>query len=247
MICSIVDHSIDVLNSNKASKELKKDVKDMLTILIGACINKSNIDDVADGIADAIVKRLEDDYVATELRAFYKFEPETLGINSVMTIDPEAKAVFSNKRATQAEFTAMKNVLGDALHGILIESNNAMSEIYKQLLNFDNIQEANKKVDELKAQINTLQTSMTSSGSQKDSQIVELQNSVSKLTEDLNRKNQEAQQLASELEVAKNAVTQQQVKTREALVAQSSNSGIITKIAVVGAIGGAVWYMTNKK
>ena len=247
LICSIVDHSIDILNSNKASRELKKDVKDMLTILIGACINKSNIDDVANGIADSVVKRLEDDYVATELRAFYKFEPETLGINNVMTIDTEAKAVFSNKRATQAEFTAMKNVLGDALHGVLIESHNAMSEVYKQLLNFDNIQEANKKVDELKAQVNSLQANMTSSGSQKDSQIVELQNSVSKLTDDLNRKTQEAQQLASELEMAKSASLQQQAKTRQDTLQQSSTSGMIAKIAVAGALGGAVWYMTNKK
>ena len=122
-----------------------------------------------------------------------------------------------------------------------------MSEVYKQLLNFDNIQEANKKVDELKAQVNSLQANMTSSGSQKDSQIVELQNSVSKLTDDLNRKTQEAQQLASELEMAKSASLQQQAKTRQDTLQQSSTSGMIAKIAVAGALGGAVWYMTNKK
>lgn len=162
------------------------DLKALLKIFLELCINATDIDDVAKGISEAVVQRLKKDFVEAREQAFYKYEIDSwFGSNDIVFIDPIAKQTFTNVNVSDKSFDKFKDNLIVAMKEVLSANYNVLSKIYKQLFDFTGYNQSKQKVTALETEIATLKTTQ-------GNQVKELQSTLAK-------KNQEIEQLRSQL------------------------------------------------
>lgn len=247
----IIDLTIIKIKTSNG-QDTTSEIFTLLKMFVGACINKSNLDDVAQGIARGVVEKLKEDYLTACSRAWTKFEIHRMfGENSISFLDPKSKNIIEKAKVTDTDFENFRTALVVAIKKTIQDRQVALSEVYQQLIGAQNIQEANTEIASLNEQISKVEAEKSALAQQKIQKTQDLSKEERELKQELGEKEKEIKELEVELEAKKNQaetilreveILNQQKKEKERQIQ------VTTTLALTGVIaGGIFWYTSRKK
>lgn len=148
----IVNTAVSYINGNHA---LAPQMKRFMKVFLESCLLGVNTDDVASGIADAIVKQMQKDFDTASRRSKIVYEPEVRNVR-----DTEYKGDYGafvtfdkvNKSKLGAGFTALTADLKNALISVIRARKNAFAQMYQQILNVSDLKETSAESQQALAQ-----------------------------------------------------------------------------------------------
>lgn len=249
MIERIVDSAIEKINAQGVSETQKADFVNLLAMFLDACINKSNVADVADGIATGITNRLKSDFENARSKAFSKYEfKRNDGTYYSEFIDIDSKRFFEAHPLKEADLSVFKTSLTEAIKADINERWLMLSKVYKDLLRFDETRQANRAVERLRNRLRELENSVLEDKSSigTDQTIKDLENSVKTLKASLLQKDREVQNLKTQ-EEAIQVNTNMSIQPRENPGDDHRTTGMVAKIAVASLVAGGIFWLVNHK
>lgn len=249
LLSFIISNAMRKLSEASTSKGAKEDLKEMLKLVMQSCLDKSNLQDVADGLANAISERLQKDYEATEKISYYKYEIESLGPNSMLPIDSKLRSVFDKKRADlTVAISKFKDSLSTAFVSVITENNQNFSDVLKGLLDYDNIKQAQDRVKELENQSQQLQTTTQTQSSELQARLESQQTVISTQQQEIDRYKQEIARKEQEISEAKSQSEAHAMSETIKTESDTKNKTlVISAFALALATGAFFIYSHNKK
>ena len=254
----LVSQGMMKLSDNRVSNAKKDDIKDMLKLIMKACIDRSDVRDVANGLSNAFCDRLKSDYQTTEVRSYCELEIEVIGPNSRVQIDPKLRSVFDKNRANfSSAINTMRSSLATAFESVINESNSSFSKVLKDLLDYENINKANDRIKALESQLTESQQSSSDAESLKQEElqrqvqiIAQKEQQIASLNRQLNETKNDLTEKENEIKAIKNEQQASNASVMDKKESSSSDSGSNKTILIGGGLvvlAAGAWFLTKKK